>query len=94
MAFTSRVDVVLSPLRRAEPAWIDIPAHILSAGHTGARHRAPAPSARRDLAAFYIRCGYTTHAPGETVSLNRIGLPFSLGAGDDQCIFTRWRPHR
>ncbi|MEV0982369.1 GNAT family N-acetyltransferase [Streptomyces sp. NPDC049915] len=48
--------------------------------------------ADRDLAAFYNRCGYTVHAPGETFPLDRIALPFRLGAGDDQCVFTRWRP--
>ncbi|MFJ9967243.1 GNAT family N-acetyltransferase [Streptomyces avermitilis] len=48
--------------------------------------------ADRDLADFYIRCGYTAHAPGETFPLDRIALPFRLGAGDDQCVFTRWRP--
>lgn len=50
--------------------------------------------ADRDLAAFYTRAGYTTHAPGETFPLDRIALPFRLGAGDDQCVFTRWRPRR
>ncbi|MFC8898102.1 GNAT family N-acetyltransferase [Streptomyces cinereoruber] len=48
--------------------------------------------ADRDLAAFYTRAGYTAHAPGQTFSLDRIALPFRLGAGDDQCVFTRWRP--
>ncbi|MFJ5975185.1 GNAT family N-acetyltransferase [Streptomyces sp. NPDC093060] len=48
--------------------------------------------ADRDLAAFYTRCGYTVHAPGETFPLDRIALPFRLGAGDDQCVFTRWCP--
>ncbi|MGP2436327.1 GNAT family N-acetyltransferase [Streptomyces sp. JW3] len=48
--------------------------------------------ADRDLAAFYTRAGYTVHAPGETFPLDRIALPFRLGAGDDQCVFTRWRP--
>lgn len=46
----------------------------------------------RDLGAFYSRNGYTVHAPGETFSLDRAALPFRLGAGDDQCVFTRWRP--
>lgn len=46
----------------------------------------------RDLGAFYSRCGYTVHAPGEAFSLTRLALPFRLGAGDDQCMFTRWRP--
>ncbi|MFF8387785.1 GNAT family N-acetyltransferase [Streptomyces kanasensis] len=50
--------------------------------------------ADRDLAAFYTRHGYTAHAPGETFPLDRIALPFRLGAGDDQCVFTRWRPRR
>ncbi|MGW0844251.1 GNAT family N-acetyltransferase [Streptomyces sp. NPDC002787] len=50
--------------------------------------------ADRDLAAFYTRLGYTVHAPGETFPLDRIALPFRLGAGDDQCMFTRWRPRR
>jgi GNAT superfamily N-acetyltransferase len=48
--------------------------------------------ADRDLADFYTRCGWTPHAPGETFPLDRIALPFRLGAGDDQCVFTRWRP--
>ncbi|MEU3278666.1 GNAT family N-acetyltransferase [Streptomyces antibioticus] len=48
--------------------------------------------ADRGLAAFYTRAGYTVHAPGETFPLDRIALPFRLGAGDDQCVFTRWRP--
>jgi GNAT superfamily N-acetyltransferase len=48
--------------------------------------------ADRDLAAFYTRCGWNPHAPGETIPLDRIALPFRLGAGDDQCVFTRWRP--
>ncbi|MEV8546997.1 GNAT family N-acetyltransferase [Streptomyces sp. NPDC051572] len=46
----------------------------------------------RDLSAFYTRCGYTVHAPGESFALDRIALPFRLGAGDDQRVFTRWRP--
>ncbi|GHG63018.1 GNAT family N-acetyltransferase [Streptomyces griseocarneus] len=46
----------------------------------------------RDLATFHSRCGYTVHAPGEAFSLDRVALPFMLGAGDDQCMFTRWRP--
>lgn len=46
----------------------------------------------RDLAAFSTRCGYTVHAPGEIFPLDRIALPFRLGTGDDQCVFTRWRP--
>ncbi|MFF0516806.1 GNAT family N-acetyltransferase [Streptomyces sp. NPDC004250] len=50
--------------------------------------------ADRDLAAFYTRCGYTAHGPGETFPLDRIALPFRLGAGNDQCVFTRWRPRR
>ncbi|GAA2762575.1 hypothetical protein GCM10010103_16160 [Streptomyces paradoxus] len=50
--------------------------------------------ADRDLAAFHTRCGYTTQAPGETCPLDRIALPFRLGAGDDQCVFTRWRARR
>ncbi|MGW7425803.1 GNAT family N-acetyltransferase [Streptomyces sp. NPDC054813] len=48
--------------------------------------------AHRDLGAFYIRCGYTVHAPGEMFPLDRVALPFRLGAGADQCMFTRWRP--
>ncbi|MFG2873970.1 GNAT family N-acetyltransferase [Streptomyces sp. NPDC048337] len=48
----------------------------------------------RDLGAFYTRCGYTVHAPGEAVSLDRIALPFSVGVEDSECIFTRWRPRR
>ncbi|MBT2401665.1 GNAT family N-acetyltransferase [Streptomyces sp. ISL-100] len=48
----------------------------------------------RDLAAFYTRCGYTVHAPGQSFPLDRVALPFMLGAGDDQCMFTRWRPRR
>lgn len=47
--------------------------------------------ADRDLSAFYSRNGYTVHAPGETFPLDRANLPFRLGAGDDQCMFTRWR---
>ncbi|MFJ8982750.1 GNAT family N-acetyltransferase [Streptomyces sp. NPDC102282] len=48
--------------------------------------------ADRDLTAFYTRCGWTTHAPGETFPLDRVAPPFRLGAGDDQRVFTRWRP--
>ncbi|MEJ8631939.1 GNAT family N-acetyltransferase [Streptomyces sp. MS2.AVA.5] len=48
--------------------------------------------ADRDLSAFYARNGYTVHTPGETFPLDRANLPFRLGAGDDQCMFTRWRP--
>ncbi|MFJ9900516.1 GNAT family N-acetyltransferase [Streptomyces sp. NPDC091280] len=47
--------------------------------------------ADRDLATFYSRCGWTVHAPGEPFSLDPIALPFRLGAGHDQCMFTRWR---
>ncbi|WP_228982180.1 GNAT family N-acetyltransferase [Streptomyces sp. DH12] len=50
--------------------------------------------ADRDLGAFYTRYGWTVHAPGEPFSLDPIALPFRLGAGDDQCMFTRWRPRR
>ncbi|MET8168827.1 GNAT family N-acetyltransferase [Streptomyces sp. NPDC005329] len=46
----------------------------------------------RDLGAFYKGCGYTVHAPGEGFLLERIGLPFGIHAGPDQCVFTRWRP--
>ncbi|MFB7467110.1 GNAT family N-acetyltransferase [Streptomyces sp. NPDC056224] len=48
--------------------------------------------ADRDLKVFYTRLGYNVHAPGEHFPLDRISLPFRLGAGDDQCMFTRWRP--
>lgn len=48
--------------------------------------------ADRDLGAFYSRNGYTVHAPGESFSLDRAALPFGLCAGDDQRMFTRWRP--
>ncbi len=48
--------------------------------------------ADRDLGAFYSRSGYTVHAPGESFPLDRVALPLGLGAGDDQCMFTRWRP--
>jgi GNAT superfamily N-acetyltransferase len=48
--------------------------------------------ADRNLGAFYSRHGYSVHGPGETFSLDRVALPFRLGAGDDQCVFTRWRP--
>ncbi|WP_411119892.1 GNAT family N-acetyltransferase [Streptomyces sp. 058-1L] len=48
----------------------------------------------RDLGAFYTRCGYTVHASGEAVSLDRIALPFSVGVDSSECIFTRWRPRR
>ncbi len=47
-----------------------------------------------NLGTFYTRCGYTVHAPGEAVSLDRIALPFSVGVEDSECIFTRWRPRR
>jgi len=50
--------------------------------------------ADRDLGAFYTRHGYTVHAPGESLALDRVTLPFRLSAGDDQCLFTRWRPRR
>ncbi|NUK21681.1 GNAT family N-acetyltransferase [Streptomyces lunaelactis] len=50
--------------------------------------------ADRDLGAFYSRRGWAVHAPGESFSLDPIALPFRLGAGADQCMFTRWRPHR
>ncbi|MFB6990285.1 GNAT family N-acetyltransferase [Streptomyces sp. NPDC056304] len=45
----------------------------------------------RNLGAFYTRHGYTVLAPGEGFLLDRIGLPFGINAGDDQCVFTRWR---
>lgn len=48
----------------------------------------------RDLGAFYKGCGYAVHAPGEGFLLERIGLPFGIHAGPDQCVFTRWRPPR
>jgi GNAT superfamily N-acetyltransferase len=48
--------------------------------------------ADRDLGAFYSRCGWNVLGPGESFALDRVGLPFRLGAGDDQCLFTRWRP--
>ncbi|MFF7145278.1 GNAT family N-acetyltransferase [Streptomyces nodosus] len=48
--------------------------------------------ADRDLRAFYTRCGYTVHVPGERFALDRVALPFRLGVGDDRCMFTRWRP--
>lgn len=47
---------------------------------------------RDHLRAFYTRCGYTVHAPGEGFLLDRIALPFGLNAGPDECMFTRWRP--
>ncbi|WP_424893421.1 GNAT family N-acetyltransferase [Streptomyces sp. XH2] len=50
--------------------------------------------ADRNLADFYSRCGYTVHAPGESFPLDRVALPFGLNAGDDQRMFTRWRPRR
>ncbi|GHH57472.1 GNAT family N-acetyltransferase [Streptomyces candidus] len=46
----------------------------------------------RDLGAFYSRCGYAVHAPGEPVSLDRIALPFSVGVEESERIFARWRP--
>ncbi|MFB7311153.1 GNAT family N-acetyltransferase [Streptomyces sp. NPDC056192] len=45
----------------------------------------------RELSAFYARHGFTVLAPGEGFLLDRIGLPFGVNAGDDQCVFTRWR---
>ncbi|WP_331731507.1 GNAT family N-acetyltransferase [Kitasatospora sp. NBC_01300] len=50
--------------------------------------------ADRDLTAFYTRSGYTVHAPGALLSLERLSLPFRVGAGPDECLFTRWRPRR
>lgn len=47
---------------------------------------------RRDLGAFYTRCGWTVHAPGEPFALDRIALPFRLGTGEDQCMSPRWSP--
>jgi hypothetical protein len=32
--------------------------------------------------------------PGEGFLLERIGLPFGINAGPEQCVFTRWRPRR
>jgi len=48
--------------------------------------------ADRDLSAFYTRRGWTVHARGEPFSLERLSLPFRLGAGDDECLFNRRRP--
>ncbi|MCF2528913.1 GNAT family N-acetyltransferase [Yinghuangia soli] len=48
--------------------------------------------ADRDLGAFYARSGYTTLVPGAGFSLGRLGLPFMLRAGADECVFLRWRP--
>jgi hypothetical protein len=48
--------------------------------------------ADRNLGTFYSRSGYTVQAPGQSFSLDRAALPFGLGAGGDQCMFTRWRP--
>ncbi|WP_327321125.1 GNAT family N-acetyltransferase [Streptomyces sp. NBC_01210] len=48
----------------------------------------------RDLSAFYKSCGYTVRVPGEGFLLERLGLPFGIHAGPDQCVFTRWRPRR
>ncbi|MGW4995397.1 GNAT family N-acetyltransferase [Streptomyces mirabilis] len=50
--------------------------------------------ADRDLGAFYTRHGYTVLGPGESFSLERVTLPFRLAAGDDQRVFTRFRPRR
>lgn len=46
----------------------------------------------RDLSAFYARQGYTVHAPGERMSLERINLPFRLHSGDNEQMIARWRP--
>lgn len=48
--------------------------------------------ADRDLGAFYARSGYTTLTPGAGFSLARLGLPYMLRAGADECVFMRWRP--
>lgn len=45
----------------------------------------------RDLAGFYTRQGYTVHAPGERLSLERLTIPFTLHAEDDEQMFSRWR---
>ncbi|MFE6962235.1 hypothetical protein [Streptomyces sp. NPDC057696] len=45
----------------------------------------------RDLGAFYKVCGYTVHAPGEGIPLERIELPFGIHVGPDPSVFTRWR---
>ncbi|MET9914362.1 GNAT family N-acetyltransferase [Streptomyces sp. NPDC006476] len=46
----------------------------------------------RKLSAFYKGCGYTVHAPGKGLLLERIGLPLEIHARPDQCLFSRWRP--
>ncbi|WP_158835798.1 hypothetical protein [Streptomyces sp. NRRL S-350] len=42
----------------------------------------------------YTRSGYTVHAPGEMLALDRLSVPFRIGAGDQGCIFARWKPRR
>lgn len=48
----------------------------------------------RDLGAFYTQCGYTVLDPGEGFTLASIDIPFGIHAGPNECVFTRWRPHR
>ncbi|MFD4913039.1 GNAT family N-acetyltransferase [Streptomyces virginiae] len=48
----------------------------------------------RALGSLYTGCGYGVHAAGQGFLLDRIGLPFGVNAGPDQCVFTRWRPRR
>ncbi|MGW7314693.1 GNAT family N-acetyltransferase [Streptomyces sp. NPDC054865] len=45
----------------------------------------------RGLAGFYTRQGYTVHAPGERLSLERLTIPFTLHAEDNEQLFSRWR---
>jgi GNAT superfamily N-acetyltransferase len=47
----------------------------------------------RALENFYVRQGYSVHAPGERLALERVNLPFHLHAEDDERMFSRWRPH-
>ncbi|WP_369265828.1 GNAT family N-acetyltransferase [Streptomyces harbinensis] len=48
----------------------------------------------RDLEAFYTRCGYTVLPAGEGFTLERVGVPFGIHAGPNECVFSRWRPRR
>jgi GNAT superfamily N-acetyltransferase len=48
----------------------------------------------RDLAGFYTRQGFTVAAPGEVLSMERLGLPFRAHAGTEEQLFYRWNaPH-
>lgn len=44
------------------------------------------------LEALYATHGFTIHAPGERLSLERINLPMAINADAGEQLFSRWRP--